>query len=155
MEKLPKKKIRNNILYAIKRRSDNKYSKGGAYGLFAKTPKTWGLGAFKNHLHIFDARYYLFHRDITGHTIVGAPFTSSGVSAADFPNRDFLIPSSFPYWDCDILEVDAEDFTILRTYDAPSWAWENCYKPHILKNNNRYLESINTFLKKHKFSFEL
>jgi hypothetical protein len=37
---------------------------------------------------------------------------------------------AFPYVDCQVVRIQAADLSIIETYPAVQWAWDNCFVPY-------------------------
>lgn len=106
-EKLPTKK-KPIVLFAIQRKADGKYSRGGTPPKWGQFPKTWGIGPFKNHLIQF------------------------------VPDRYWRRDVPWPYVGCEVLEIDPDNLQITKRYTASEWVWVNCYLPYRDKDGYRY-----------------
>jgi hypothetical protein len=157
MEKIPTKLKPSTVLYAIQRKSDGAWSRGGSGPTWGKFPKTWGKGAFKNHLLMFKVDGY-------GINITQAKkdeksgYCWRSVAPGMFGRYKLLHNKLFPYFDCEVVEIKAEDMTVVNRYPAEPWVWDNCFKPNYEKiggyGDGRYLKQIKEYCKEYGLDFE-
>lgn len=144
-DKIPVKlKSKDNIIYAIQRKSDGLYSRGGTPPRWDKFPKTWGIGSFKNHLLQFKVDNYCF-------TLRSKLEDRWDGWKLDLSNYDkyLLNKKIFPYFDCEVIRIDFVTLDILERFPAEEWIWNNAYKPHYEKMGGtvyeKYLKAVREF----------
>lgn len=151
-EKLPAPK-KPTVFYAIYNPKNQKYSKGGAgYPTWARYPKTWGLGGFKNHLNLYTTSAYSFPE-------IGEDESSRYYRFHVKPEqflKDCLMKADHPYLECEVLEIDSDGLTIAKRHPAKEWIYNNAIKPYYLKRDcvsKRYIERIEHFCKENGITF--
>ena len=150
IEKIPTKVKSKTIIYAIQRNSDGLYSRGGTGPSWGKFPKTWGIGPFKNHVNMFSTNCYKFNLDrIKQAEDPSAPYYYRSYYANPEDYQQFkLLSKRFPYYDCEVLEIQADNLTVINRFSAPEWLWANVVHPYY-KKEERYYPMIEEFCKEY------
>ena len=143
-------------MYAIQRKSDGKWSRGGCGPSWGAFPKTWGNGPFKNHLLMFQVSDWTLnvtrvkeYEAKFGVPRVGTYYTYPFPD--EFIGHKLLSQYRFPYFDCEVVEFDPNTLGIINRFPAEEWVWDNCFKPNYEKS--RYIEQIREYCKEYDKDF--
>lgn len=139
-------------MYAIQRKRDGLWSRGGGYVKWGKFPKTWGAGPFKNHLNMFKIHAYKFNVDKLKEIVEKKAYYNPYAVPEEFQYK--LIHKSFPYWDCEVVTFDSDTLAVTRRMPAEQFAWYDCYWPSYMKNDERYIENMIKFCNEFGLEFD-
>jgi hypothetical protein len=153
-EKLPSPK-KPTVMYAVQRKKDGQWSRGGSGSpRWGKYPKTWGLGPFKNHLLMYRVDGYNFSIAKAKEQETKSIYYLYGdVRPSSYTKHKLLHNTCFPYWDCEVVQFDANSMEITARFSAPEWVWDNCYKPNYEKlkgrgsSGTRYFDELMEYCK--------
>lgn len=156
-DKLPSKP-KPTLMYAIQRKSDGLWSRGGAGPKWGKLPKTWGIGPFKNHLLMYKINGYDINVEKAEELIAtGATRRWRDIRPDCFTKHKLLHNQYFPYFDCEIVEFAPTTMEVTNRYPAEEWVWDNCYKPNYEKmgsySDGRYLKRVKEYCEKYGKDF--